>query len=110
DQSTNLSIGDIALEHPEPAVRVDVANPAPAHQGLGAFDAARDLVGGLDHGRLDVDDAEAEADLRTQLAERGLFFRRSVGGFHYDMIDVKRVEIVDEVVPTALLDRLSSVI
>ena len=58
--------------------------------------AARDRVGGLDHGRLDVDDAEAEADLRPQLAEHGEFFRRSMRGFHHDMIDVKRVEIVDQ--------------
>src|SRR5215203_4789233 len=85
DQSANLSVGDIALEHPEPAVRVDVANPTAAHQSLGAFDAARDLVGGLDHGRLDVDDAQAEADLRPQLAEGGELFRRPVGRFHDDM-------------------------
>src|SRR5690242_8363550 len=60
-EGADLGVGDAALEHPEAAVRVDVADPPGAERLLGALDRARDRVGRLDLRRLDVDDPEPEA-------------------------------------------------
>ena len=75
-QGTDLSIRDVALEHPEPAVRMDIFDPPAAEHFLGPFDCARDLIRGLDFRRFNVDDAEPEPDLRTQIAE----YRELLGG------------------------------
>ena len=67
---------------------------------LRPLDRARDLVGRLDLGRLDVDDAEPEADLRAQIAEHRELLGRPVRGLHDDVIDMQRVEIIDQLAPT----------
>jgi hypothetical protein len=68
-KGANLAIGNCALEHPEPTIRVDIFDAARSNGPLRAFNHPRDLIGAFDHGRLDVDDTETEADLWTQIAE-----------------------------------------
>ena len=110
DQGADLGVGDGAFEHPEAAIWVDVAQPAVAEQVRGALDGAGDPVGAFDLRDLDIDDAEPEADLRAQALEGGQFLGRPVGDLHDDMIDMERVQIVDQPVPTALLDRLAAIV
>lgn len=47
-QGTDLSIRDIALEHPEATVRMDISDPFGTKHLLGPFDCARDLIRRLD--------------------------------------------------------------
>src|ERR1700752_1419575 len=110
DQGTDLSIRDVALEHPEPAVRMDVFDPLAADHFFGPFDCAGDLIRGLDFRRFDVDDAEPEPDLRTQIAECRELLRRTMRSLHHDMIDMQGVAVADQLAPCALLDRLAAVI
>src|SRR5437764_13731147 len=47
-QSSDLAIRDVALEHPEAAVRMDVFDPFGTEHFLGSFDCTRDLIRRLD--------------------------------------------------------------
>ena len=109
-QRAHLGIGDRALEHPEAAVRVDVAHAPCAQHLLGAFDGARHLVGAFHVGGLDVDHAQAEADLRLQVLERRQFLARAVRAFQHDVVGMQRVQVVHQLVPGALLHRLPAVV
>src|SRR5690606_4175367 len=68
-QRADLGVGDRALEHPEAAIRVNVAHAPGAQRLLGPLDRAGHVVGALDVGGLDVDHAQAEADPRIELGE-----------------------------------------
>src|SRR6185503_15453068 len=59
DQRAHLAVGDAALEHPEPAIGMDVADAALADYAFRALDATRDRVGGFNDSRFDVDDTQA---------------------------------------------------
>jgi hypothetical protein len=84
---------------------------ASASQGfLGALDRARDLLGRFDLGALDVDDAETEPDVLAQFLEHGELLRRAVRAFHDDVVDLQRVQVVDQLRPAASLDRLPAVV
>jgi hypothetical protein len=109
-QRAHLAVGHVALQHPEAAVGMDVAHPSLAQDLVCALDGACDLVRALDLGALDVDDAEAEADLAPQVLEHRELFRRAMRGLHHDMVDLERVEVLHQLRPGALLDRLPAVI
>lgn len=106
----DLAVRHAALQHPEAAVGMDVTDPALAEHLVGVFDRPRDGVRRLDLGPLDVDNTEAEADLRAQVTEHLEFLLRTVRGFHDDVIDFEAVQIVHQLVPAALLHRLAPVI
>src|SRR3990170_3333040 len=63
----NLAIGDGALQHPEPAIRVDVSDAPNPEYGLRALQRPGDLVGCFDTIDLDVDESKPKADARVHI-------------------------------------------
>src|SRR5262245_49339858 len=58
----HLTVGHTALEHPESAVRMDIANAPGAQQLLRLLDPAGDVVRCLDQRRLHIEDAQPDAE------------------------------------------------
>src|SRR5271156_5324916 len=83
-QRANFAVGDAALEHPEPAIGMDVFHAPDAQYLVGV---------------LDVDDAEAKADFGAQFLEYGEFFWRPMRVLHHDMIDMQTVQVIDQLAP-----------
>src|SRR5262245_63308830 len=69
DQGAHLAVGDAPVEHPEAAVRVNIFEPALAGLPDNSFDAGGDELGAFDFVVLDVDDSDAEADVRIEVAK-----------------------------------------
>src|SRR6185295_8452752 len=69
DERANLAIDNAALQHPEPAVRMDVLQTVGPDRLDDPLDAGRDEIGALDLVVLDVHDADAEADSSIEIGE-----------------------------------------
>src|SRR5690606_25691836 len=110
DERADLRVGDRPLQHPEPAIGMDVADAALADDLLGALDPPSDRIGRLDLRALDVDDAESHADPLVELAEDLQLALRAVRVLHHDVVALEAVEVAEKPVPAALLDRLPAVV
>src|SRR5262245_55654508 len=102
----HLAVRDRALEHPEAAVGMDVLDASRPDRPLRGLDRARDGVRGLDFGALDVNYTDTHPDLRAQIPEHRQLLDRPVRAFHDDVVDVQRVEIIDELAARTALHRL----
>jgi hypothetical protein len=89
---------------------MDVADPAAPEHLLGALDRPRHRVGRFDLGRLDVDDAEAEADLGLQALEHRELLGRAMRALEDDVVGVERVQVAHQLLPGAVLDALAAVV
>src|SRR5262245_4651221 len=69
DQGAHLAVGDAPVEHPEAAVRVNIFEPALAGLPDDRLDAGSDELRAFDFVVLDVDDSDAEADVRIEVAK-----------------------------------------
>ena len=93
-----------------PQSRVDEGDALLADRPGRFLDAGGDEAGALDHRRLDVDDAEAEADSRVDLPEVGELAVAAVGELEQHVVAAQVAEVVDELIPAPLLDRLAAVV
>src|SRR5215471_2284766 len=78
DERPDLAVRDRALEHPEAAVGMDVLDPSGSDRPLRGLDRARDGVGCLDFGALDVNYADTHPDLRAEILEHRQLLDRPV--------------------------------
>ena len=86
------------------------SRPAPRRARARHARAPRDLVRGFDVVHFDVDHADADADVRPQVAQRLQIRRRPVGELEHQMIGAQRAEKANQHVPGAGLNRLAAVI
>src|SRR5439155_388252 len=68
-QRMKLSIRYPALQHPETAVGVDIAQPALSERLYDPADAVRDEIGLLHFVVLDIDYADTEGDFAVEIAK-----------------------------------------
>ena len=92
----DLAVRHRAFEHPEAAVRMDVADPSVPHHGLCVLDGPGDLFGGLDVVHLDIDDPEADPDPLVDILDGLEIFGRSMGEFEDEMVGVQGIEELKE--------------
>src|SRR5271155_5720832 len=92
DQRAHLTIRHTALQHPESAVGVDVAQTACAQRLHHPLDARGDEVGRFYFVVFDIDQADAECDFRIQIGEDLKLVVTAPRKFQYEMIGVQRVE------------------
>src|SRR4029077_13081527 len=69
DERTNLPVDHGALQHPEPAVGMDVLEAFRSDGLDDPLDARRDQLRALDLVVLDVDDADPEREPRIEIVE-----------------------------------------
>ena len=74
DKGMNLPVGNAPLEHPKPAIGMNVLDAAFSQDLFRLFDIPRDFIRALDPVVFDVDDAQTDAQaFRQFLQTRGLF-------------------------------------
>src|SRR5258708_22134850 len=102
NKSVNLGVRDGPGQHPEPAVRVDVGNPFRATQEVSSrLDSTRNLTRFLDHGRLYVDQADAELELGIDVAEHLEVAVAGAGQLQDNVVRVHEIEELSEPFPIA---------
>src|SRR5579864_5545146 len=69
-ERAHLAIRDAALQHPEPAIRMNVPQPLRPQRFHNILDARRDQLGGFHLVVFDIDQADPQADLRIQFIKK----------------------------------------
>src|SRR5215470_9376062 len=67
DQGAHLAVGDAPVEHPEAAIRMNIFEPALAGLIDDHFDARGDELWAFNFVVFDVNDTDAEADVRIEV-------------------------------------------
>src|SRR5213593_1776747 len=110
DEGTHFGVRDTALEHPEAAIRMNVADATGAKKFFGGFNTASDFRSAFNNCGLDVDHAKTQADFRIEIFEACKFVNRPASHFEHDVISFELVEKIEQGGPRAFLNRLSAVI
>src|SRR5437667_4388583 len=110
DQYTQLLLGHAAMEHPEAAIGMNVAQPSFAEGPHDLFDPARDQRRFFNFVVLDVDNADPQADLRVEFEQIGQRPVATAGEFENEVIGMQGIEKGDQVAPETFLYCLPPVI
>src|SRR5204863_3775207 len=109
-ERANLAVDDAPLQHPEAAVGVDVLQPALADRLHDVLDALGDELRTFDLVVLDVNHADAQADLWIEIRKDLELVVAAARELQHEMIGPQRVEEGDQVAPEAGEHRLPAVI
>src|SRR2546422_9755979 len=69
DECPHLAIGDAALKHPEATIGMDVADALRSKCLRRVLETARNQLRRLDRVVFDIDDTQAESDVRVEIAK-----------------------------------------